>query len=286
MIRTKILLSFLLLACAAGGCLSQGQQNPDPAEKKHTASPRVQVLDDSLWMPQLKRHRRIWVYLPPDYGLSDKKYPVLYMHDGQNLFDNYYAYSGEWGVDESLDSLHAQLGFGLIVVGIDNGSDKRMNEYSPWRNKKFGDAEGVAYVDFVAQTLKPLVDKTYRTLPDGRNTGIMGSSMGGLISHYAMLRYPAVFTRGGIFSPSYWYSPEVFSYTTAPRLPQQARLCFRLGGQEGREMESNLHKMLTQLQQIGLPPSSVNSRVIPEGKHHESFWRNEFPEAVLWLFEG
>ncbi len=281
----KNLLSFLLLAGAAGGCLAQEERNPDLAAKKHTASPQVRVLDDSLWMPQLKRHRRIWVYLPPDYGQSDKKYPVLYMHDGQNLFDDYYAYSGEWGVDESLDSLHAQSGFGLIVVGIDNGSDKRMNEYSPWRNKKFGDPEGTAYVDFVVQTLKPLVDKTYRTLPDRRHPGIMGSSMGGLISHYALLRYPAVFTKGGIFSPSYWFSPEVFSFTTAIRLPQHARLCFRLGGQEGGEMERDLHKMLTQLQKIGLPPSSVQSRVIPGGKHHESFWRGEFPEAVLWLFQ-
>jgi predicted alpha/beta superfamily hydrolase len=141
-------------------------------------------------------------------------------------------------------------------------------------------------VDFVAQTLKPLVDKTYRTLPDPGHTGIMGSSMGGLISHYALLRYPAVFTKGGIFSPSYWFSPDVFSYTTAARLPRQARLYFRLGGQEGREMERNLHKMLTHLQQIGLPPASVNSKVIPEGKHHESFWRNEFPQAVRWLFEA
>jgi hypothetical protein len=110
MLTIKILLAFLLFSVVAGGCLGQGKRNPEPAEKKHTASPQVQVLDDSLWMPQLERHRRIWVYLPPDYGQSDKKYPVLYMHDGQNLFDAYYAYSGEWGVDESLDSLHASVG--------------------------------------------------------------------------------------------------------------------------------------------------------------------------------
>ena len=89
--KFKSFLSFFLLAGAVGGCLAQEKHNPDQAAKKHTASPQVQVLDDSLWMPQLKRHRRIWVYLPPDYGQSDKKYPVLYMHDGQNLFDEYYA---------------------------------------------------------------------------------------------------------------------------------------------------------------------------------------------------
>ncbi|CAA9286003.1 MAG: hypothetical protein AVDCRST_MAG56-4128 [uncultured Cytophagales bacterium] len=278
----RILFSFLLLAGVPCGC--QGQGNADQPARKHTASPQVRVLDDSLWMPQLKRHRRIWVYLPPDYGRSDKKYPVLYMHDGQNLFDAYYAYSGEWGVDESLDSLHAAAGFGLIVVGIDNGSDKRMNEYSPWRNRKFGDPEGEPYADFVVQTLKPLVDKTYRTLPDPGHTGIMGSSMGGLISHYAMLKYPAVFTKGGIFSPSYWFSPEVFSYTTAERLSRKARFCFRLGGQEGQEMERNLLRMQAHLGGLGLPASSVNAKIIPEGKHHESFWRGEFPAAVLWLF--
>jgi predicted alpha/beta superfamily hydrolase len=280
------LLPFLLFLVVTG-CLGQGKakRNPEPAAKKHTASPQVRILADSLWMPQLKRHRRIWVYLPPDYGQSDKKYPVLYMHDGQNLFDEYFSYSGEWGVDESLDSLHAQSGFGLIVVGIDNGSDKRMNEYSPWKNERFGDPEGAAYADFVAQTLKPLVDKTYRTLPDPAHTGIMGSSMGGLISHYALLRYPQTFSKGGILSPSYWFSPEVFSFTTAERLPENARLYFRLGGEEGKEMARDLHKMLAHLQTIGLPPSSVRSEVVPGGKHHESFWRREFPGAVLWLFQ-
>jgi predicted alpha/beta superfamily hydrolase len=244
------------------------------------------VLRD-VYSPELHNHRDVYVYLPPSYaaGDPDARFPVLYMHDGQNLFDEYFSYSGEWGVDESLDSLHAKSGFGLIVVGIDNGSDKRMNEYSPWKNERFGDPEGAAYVDFVAQTLKPLVDKTYRTLPGRGHTGIMGSSMGGLISHYALLRYPQTFSKGGIFSPSYWFSPEVFSYTTAARLPGNARLYFRLGGQEGKEMESGLQKMLTHLQKIGLPPSSVNAKVIPGGKHHESFWRHEFPLAVRWLFE-
>src|SRR5690606_2354685 len=95
-----------------------------------TANAQVKILDTSLYMPQLNRSRRIWIYLPPGYETSTKKYPVLYMHDGQNIFDDSSSYSGEWGVDEALDSLGRGC-VDMIVVAVDNGGDKRMNEYSP-----------------------------------------------------------------------------------------------------------------------------------------------------------
>ena len=163
-----------------------------PAKPKvSTASKNVQILDTAFLIPQLNRTRRIWIYLPPDYNYNtDKRYSVLYMQDGQNLFDDATSYAGEWGVDEFMDSLkYGQC----IVVGIDNGGDKRMTEYNPYDNKKFGKGEGKKYIDFLVKTLKPFIDKNYRTLPGIQNTGIAGSSMGGLISLYAILQYPKVF---------------------------------------------------------------------------------------------
>ena len=114
--------------------------------KKHTASANVQVLDSAFWIPQLQRYRRITIYLPPGYKTGLKRFPVLYMHDGQNLFDEYTAGYGEWGVDECLDSLITiKKVKPCIVVGIDNGPH-RLTEYNPFYFEQFGKGEGDAYV--------------------------------------------------------------------------------------------------------------------------------------------
>src|SRR5206468_3445667 len=106
-------------------------------ERKSTASIHVHVLDSNFFMPQLNRHRRIWIYLPESYKQSKKRYPVIYMQDGQNIFDDATSFSGEWGVDDALDTLHKETKE-CIVVGIDNGGDKRMNEYCPYDMEKYG----------------------------------------------------------------------------------------------------------------------------------------------------
>ncbi len=131
--------------------------------RKHTASSHVSILDSTFNIPQLNRTRRIWIYLPNDYGTTKKRFPVLYMHDGQNLFDEATSGFGEWGVDECLDSLFRQGKKECIVIGIDNGA-KRMNEYNPYEFKPYGNGEGDKYVDFLANTLKPYIDKNFRTL--------------------------------------------------------------------------------------------------------------------------
>ena len=124
------------------------------------------------------------------------------MHDGQNLFDNATSYSGEWGIDEYLDSIFTLGKKEVIVVGIDNGLSKRMNEYNPYSFRQYGKGEGDEYVDFLVKNLKPFIDKHYRTLPGKKNTYIAGSSMGGLISLYAVLKYPE-------FSEEQEYSPRL-----------------------------------------------------------------------------
>jgi enterochelin esterase-like enzyme len=179
-------------------------------EKIHTASVHVSLMDSFFAIPQLGRTRKIWLYLPEGYAISKKKYPVLYMHDGQNIFDNFTAPYGEWGVDECLDSLVESGRQPSIVVGIENDSH-RMNEYNPCNHDEFGKGEGNEYVDFIATTLKPYIDKHYRTLSSKENTIIAGSSMGGLISYFAMLKYPNVFAKAGVFSPSIWAFYRFFS---------------------------------------------------------------------------
>ena len=148
-----------------------------------TAAPNVHLLDADFFMPQLNRSRRIMIYLPPDYETSQKRYPVLYMHDGQNLFDDATSFSGEWGVDESLNELHSQGDYGCIVVGIDNGGGLRIDELAPWLNTNYNEGgEGAQYMDFIVETLKPHVDANYRTFTGREFTAIMGSSLVGLIS--------------------------------------------------------------------------------------------------------
>ena len=134
------------------------------------------------------------------------------MHDSQNLFDNYYSFAGEWGIDETLNSLFNAGDYGCIVVGVDNGGVERINEYSPWVNASYGGGDGDKYARFIVETLKPYIDQNYRTSPEREKTGIMGSSMGGLISFYIGLKYQEVFSKIGIFSPSFWFSKECYSF--------------------------------------------------------------------------
>ncbi|MBV9774887.1 MAG: phosphonate ABC transporter ATP-binding protein [Gemmatimonadetes bacterium] len=285
----------VFLVPASGGATYTGavaawvdtKTRPRPAS---TASPSVSVLDTAFAVPQLGRTRRVWLYLPPDYATSGRRYPVLYMHDGQNLFDAATAFAGEWGVDESLDSLHAAGDPGVIVVAVDNGGQKRLDEYSPWKNARLGGGEGEAYVDFLAGTLKPYVDAHYRTLADPAHTGIMGSSMGGLISLYAGLRHPEVFGRVGVFSPALWFAPEVYAFARAAdaRGPRP-RFYFVTGAQEGNTPEAYVRdqaRMVETLTVAGFRDGTeVTAAVRPDGKHAEWFWRREFPAAYRWLFD-
>ena len=135
------------------------------------------------------------------------------MHDGQNLFDAKTAYIGEWEVDETLNDLFKKTNKGFIVVGIENASEERINEYTPWPHEKYGGGKGTIYIDFIVNTLKPYIDSTYRTKPQQKYTGLIGSSLGGLISYYGALKYPEIFGKTGVLSASFWFSSEVENFT-------------------------------------------------------------------------
>ncbi len=245
-----------------------------------TASKNVSLLSASFAMPQLGRMRRIWLYLPADYFSSQKRYPVLYMHDGQNLFDAATSFAGEWGVDEALDILGADI----IVVGIDNGGASRLSEYSPWPNPRYGGGEGDEYLEFIVRTLKPFVDSNFRTRPEQEYTGIMGSSMGGLISYYGLLKYPSVFSRAGIFSPAFWFNQEIFAFADTVKRRAESRIYFLCGLNEDPTMEPNMKSIYDKTKAAGYSERELFYRAVADGTHSESFWRQEFPAAVRWLY--
>lgn len=261
-----------------------GWKNEPSKPKKHTVSKNVYQLTDSFYIPQLARYRKIQVYLPSNYSSSKKRYPVLYMHDGQNLFDEYYAPFGEWGVDEALDSLQKLTGKYAIVVAVDHGNEKRLTEYNFEDNTKYGSAEGKNYIDFLATTLKTFIDKKYRTKKGKSHTAIAGSSLGGLISTYAVLQYPETFGTAGIFSPAYWIAPSIDSLTKSASKKIANRFWFYAGENESSDMvpvmkiiKNNIEKNIK---------NDFLFSVDVTGAHNEKTWRRWFPSFYLWWMKG
>ena len=250
--------------------------------KPYTASPQVRIMDTAFKIPQLGRSRRIWIYLPKGYATSSKLYPVMYMQDGQNLFNEQTAPYGEWGVDECLDTLQAKLGKECIIVGIDNSSH-RMTEYNPYDSPKEGKGEGKQYMEFIVNTLKPYIDSRYRTKKGKDNTFIAGSSMGALISFYGMIQYPEVFGGGGIFSASFWVSPQVFTDAEkySPPVGFTPKFYMYAGKLEPSSMVPDNERMADLLSK----KSSIYVRKVtdPLGRHSEASWRREFAAFYTWL---
>lgn len=269
--------------------VEEWQDHFPPLKRASTSSKNVRIMDTAFWIPQLKRKRRVWIYLPEDYANSRKRYPVLYMHDGQNVFDDATSYSGEWGVDEFLDSTRMKK---CIVVGIDNGGDKRLNEYCPYdfsltgiaANNKTNKGEGGLYADFLVKTLKPFIDKRYRTAKDKKNTFVAGSSMGGLISLYAALKYPTVFGGVAVFSPAFWVSgSKIYQDIRKKGKSVRSKVYFFGGKLEGGSM---IPDMLKAFQGMAAVSKSTMTTVIrDEGLHNEATWRKEFPLFYEWLMK-
>ena len=249
-----------------------------------TATDEVQIIATDFYMPQLNRNRRIWIYLPPDYENSEKYYPVLYMHDGQNVFDASTSFSGEWEVDESLNALFADGDEGIIVVGIDNGGASRTDEYVPWVHPQYGGGEGDAYINFIVETLKPHIDENFRTRPEREYTGLMGSSLGGLISLYGAIEHQDVFSKAGIFSPAFWIAPQAYEHVSSTGKEQDMRIYFLAGEQESASMVSNMQQMYNTLLTAGFANTELFFLTHGDGQHSEWYWAREFPDAYIWLY--
>jgi predicted alpha/beta superfamily hydrolase len=249
------------------------------AKAQSTASPQVSTF--TIEAPQLQMSKKIWLYLPKDYATSTKKYPVIYMHDAQNIFDAKTSYVGEWNVDEKLDSLNAKV----IVVGIEHGGEKRISELTPYKSEKYGGGNADNYLEFIVKTLKPEIDKKYRTKTNVKNTMIMGSSLGGLTSFYAALKYPEVFGIAGVFSPSFWINrKDIFAFADT-RKKIKTKIYFLCGDSEGDEdMVNDLNKMEGLLSGKRCDCKRLTKKTIVKGgKHNEKLWRDGFVKAYLWL---
>lgn len=251
-----------------------------------TATKNVYILDEQFHFPSLNRHRRLWVYLPVGYDTSGTDYPVMYMHDGQNLFDELNAFGSEWGIDETLDAERGNI----IVVGIDNGAEHRMSEYMLHDHPDHGNAEGALYLKDIAEVLKPYVDSILRTRKGHEHTCIAGSSMGGLISLYAGLYFSHLFGVVGIFSPAIWLdAPKIFTEVNdllmkrgAPGtvIPTQ-RWYFYAGAIESETMVAEVATMVKIFRQY--PHLDVTYQIDAMGVHDEAVWKNYFPGFYKWV---
>ncbi len=242
------------------------------------------------------RERTIRIWLPDGYdaGNTSKKYPVLYMHDGQNLFDAYTSFSGEWEIDEAIGAMMDEGYSGTIVVGIDNGGGERLNEYSPQafplkdENKRtIPNPDGEKYAAFVVETVKPYIDANYNTLSDKANTGLGGSSMGGIISFYMALTYPEIFGYVLPFSSSHWLYTEghIQNFIDAKvtgDISRFPRLYFWVGGDETK-ITQYPSMIKTALLVKGYNESDIYTTSTAGAGHNEPAWARAFPAAYRWL---
>ncbi|MFN2395312.1 MAG: alpha/beta hydrolase-fold protein [Bacteroidales bacterium] len=258
--------------------------NNGGGDDNSTAAENVHIMSEDFYIPQLDRNRRIWIYLPPDYDQSGNNYPVIYMHDGQNLFDVQTAFLGEWEVDETFNDM-ASRGYNVpIVVGIDNGGIHRANEYLPYFFEPLNaGGEGDEFMAFIVETLKPHIDNEYRTMPGRESTGIIGSSFGGVISFYGALKYQDVFSKCAPFSPAYWANYEhLFADLAETGLQHDVRFYQNAGENEGDQYIQAMHQMEEALNNEGF--NNTFSTVIAGGNHNEATWAGDLENAYLWLF--
>ncbi len=246
---------------------------------------------------KLGNKRTILVYLPEGYDEdSETRYPVLYMHDGQNLFDAATSYIGvEWNVDETLTRMIVSGRVEpLIVVGIHNTVDRAF-EYTPAPDKARGGGGASLYADFIVNDLKPFIDLNYRTRPGRQHTGVMGSSLGGLVSLFLTWEHPDVFSKVGALSTSYgWAGGQILSYIGGRSVPGGAKVWLDVGTAEDQTDRNGdgvpdsieLHRRMRDiLMRKGLSIPGTLRYVEDEGAvHNERAWAARFPRAVEFLF--
>lgn len=246
--------------------------------------PKVHLISEEFEIPQLNKTRKIWALLPHDYETSSEHYPVLYLQDAQNLFNENAPY-GNWQIDKKL-AVMSDYGIGkIIIIAIEHAEKERVLEYN-FGKTLLGQGEGKKYIRFIADTLKPFVDKNFRTKSEREFTGIGGSSMGGLVSIFSGLIYPEVYGKLMIFSPSLWVIPKIkFSFLDFFE-PMDTKVYLYAGGDESETMIRHVKKFKKRL----LKRESIREKmkiklsINMEGKHSETYWSDEFPKAIEWLF--
>jgi predicted alpha/beta superfamily hydrolase len=235
--------------------------------------------------PQLENVRDLDVYLPSAYSGGRRRYPVVYMQDGQNLADADRAFAGTWNLPGALAELESR-GLEAIVVGIPNMGDARVREYSPFHDTRHGGGAGDAYVAYLERTVKPLVDRRFRTRPQRESTFVVGSSMGALISLYAFFRAPETFGGAGAMSPSLWFAGRALTAYIERDGAPAGRIYLDAGTDEGPATVRDAHHLADVLERKGYRREE-SLRVVEDhgGRHEESHWARRLAPALAFLLE-
>jgi predicted alpha/beta superfamily hydrolase len=250
---------------------------------KQSFLPQVLLISDEFKIPQLNKTRKIWALLPHDYDDSSESYPVMYLQDAQNLF-NETAEFGDWEIDKKLAVMSEYKIGKIIIIAIEHAEEDRIKEYNVGKTV-LGKGQGKKYIRFVTDTLKPYVDSNFRTKKEREYTGIGGSSMGGLVSVFSGLRNPEVYGKLMIFSPSLWVVPEL-KIDSDKADTADTKIYLYAGGDESETMIEHVKKFQEDLisSEFVKDKSKINLSINRQGKHSETYWSDEFPKAIEWLF--
>lgn len=250
-------------------------------------------LHEDFGSSHLNAPRRVLVYLPPGYGANtEQRYPVLYMHDGQNLMNPQDAFGGvAWGVDETAQRLILAGEIEpLIIVGIYNAGEHRIDEYTPvasagGRTRGRG-GRADQYGRMIIEELKPFIDREYLTRPEREFTGIGGSSLGGLVSFHLGLKRPDVFSRLAVMSPSVWWANNQIIREAAKigqRLP--LRIWLDIGRKEGSRIKHQVRALKEILLANGWRKDLDFAYLeIPDARHEEAAWAARFDQVLKFLY--
>ncbi len=238
-----------------------------------------------------KQPRRLYVYLPHDYYSSDRRYPVLYMFDGHNVFyDDHATYGKSWGMKEYLT--RAKLPLILVAVECNTEGERRMNEYSPWDIDvipKLGHMKGLGKVtmDWMSGPLKKFVDSTYRTLPDREHTLIAGSSMGGLMALYAVTAYNGVYSRAAALSPCFWIGGDkLHELLSETSLARTTRVYMDYGTAENAEGNTeDIADMFKGAEELTDSGAQVAARAVAGAAHNAAAWEKRIPVFMDYLLK-
>jgi predicted alpha/beta superfamily hydrolase len=245
---------------------------------------------DNFHSEFLRADRTVLVYLPPGYYDDEqRRYPVLYLHDGQNLFDGATSFipGQEWRVDETAERLIASGQIEpLIIVGIYNTGSDRLDEYTPTRDKKKRGGKGEQYIKLLTDELKPYIDTIYRTKTERENTALGGSSLGGLISLFGGLKRPDVFGKLAILSPSVWWDDKAILSTIASLNTKPiTKIWVDIGTNEGSTALPDARLLRDTLQKFGwIEEKDLAYFEAEHAGHNESAWAARFDRVLLFLF--
>lgn len=284
-----------LLACGATDPLPSPSPTPQPTAVQVIENGRYHLVQ-AFGATLLGNTRDVLIYLPPSYSDEvSREFPVLYMHDGQNLYyDDTAAYGFAWEVDDVADRLvSAGEMEEVIIVGVYNTAD-RINEYTPTLDQNYGGGDGPLYADFLIHDLKPWVDEHYRTRVGPEDTAVMGSSLGGLISFWLGWTYPEVFGMSGAVSPSFWWNnTDSLTMVQGGALPPEARFYLDIGTAEGEDVSGDgltssvkdTRDVRNALLTLGAEwPRTLAYLEVLGGAHNESAWEARVEHPLRWMF--